>query len=248
MNMKKTALSTSILLAMGGAVSQSANASLVVGTTLNIGAGSFFTMEPTPVGPVTVNILGGLHGGVRIGVAQGAAGGHPSHGGAAHTSKGRIDQEWDFFGAAGQSITTTGPTVVTDSGATKTLDFSGWAVAWNGIPNINMGGGIQDCGTSTDGICVTNAGADIGGTFDNGTGLATITCSVASCSNSSTYTLSYSANVPQADSSNFGGVLYSLELTGHITAPTSAVPVPAAVWLFGSGLLGLVGVARRKKA
>jgi hypothetical protein len=26
------------------------------------------------------------------------------------------------------------------------------------------------------------------------------------------------------------------------------IPVPAAVWLFGSGLLGLVGVARRKKA
>ena len=28
----------------------------------------------------------------------------------------------------------------------------------------------------------------------------------------------------------------------------SSVPIPAAVWLFGSGLLGLVGVARRKKA
>ena len=28
----------------------------------------------------------------------------------------------------------------------------------------------------------------------------------------------------------------------------TTVPVPAAVWLFGSGLLGLVGVARRKKA
>lgn len=27
----------------------------------------------------------------------------------------------------------------------------------------------------------------------------------------------------------------------------SAVPVPAAVWLFGSGLLGLIGIARRKK-
>ena len=37
------------------------------------------------------------------------------------------------------------------------------------------------------------------------------------------------------------------ELT--ITSYTpSAIPVPAAVWLFGSGLLGLVGVARRKKA
>ncbi len=27
-----------------------------------------------------------------------------------------------------------------------------------------------------------------------------------------------------------------------------AVPVPAAVWLFGSGLIGLIGVARRKKS
>jgi len=28
----------------------------------------------------------------------------------------------------------------------------------------------------------------------------------------------------------------------------SAVPVPAAVWLFGTGFLGLIGVARRKAA
>lgn len=32
------------------------------------------------------------------------------------------------------------------------------------------------------------------------------------------------------------------------TLSYSAVPVPAAVWLFGSGLLGLVGVARRRAA
>jgi hypothetical protein len=30
--------------------------------------------------------------------------------------------------------------------------------------------------------------------------------------------------------------------------PPTVIPVPAAVWLFGSGLLGLVGVARRKKS
>jgi hypothetical protein len=29
---------------------------------------------------------------------------------------------------------------------------------------------------------------------------------------------------------------------------TAVVPVPAAVWLFGSGLLGMAGIARRKKA
>ena len=30
--------------------------------------------------------------------------------------------------------------------------------------------------------------------------------------------------------------------------PVSAVPVPAAVWLFGSGLIGLVAVARCKQS
>lgn len=33
-----------------------------------------------------------------------------------------------------------------------------------------------------------------------------------------------------------------------VTVDVSAVPVPAAAWLFGSGLIGLVGMARRKKA
>ena len=41
----------------------------------------------------------------------------------------------------------------------------------------------------------------------------------------------------QQDSSYTGGMFVEL----------SAVPVPAAVWLFGSGLLGLIGVARRNK-
>ena len=31
-------------------------------------------------------------------------------------------------------------------------------------------------------------------------------------------------------------------------AEVSAIPIPAAAWLFGSGLLSLVGIARRKKA
>ena len=34
----------------------------------------------------------------------------------------------------------------------------------------------------------------------------------------------------------------------NIAVTPSAIPVPAAVWLFGSGLLGLVGVARRRKS
>ena len=34
---------------------------------------------------------------------------------------------------------------------------------------------------------------------------------------------------------------------GGTLTPVSAIPVPAAVWLFGSGLVGLAGVARRRK-
>jgi hypothetical protein len=34
----------------------------------------------------------------------------------------------------------------------------------------------------------------------------------------------------------------------NVSVTVEAVPVPAAVWLFGSGLIGLIGIARRKKA
>ena len=33
-----------------------------------------------------------------------------------------------------------------------------------------------------------------------------------------------------------------------LTIQTTTVPIPAAVWLFGSGLLGFIGIARQKKA
>ena len=36
--------------------------------------------------------------------------------------------------------------------------------------------------------------------------------------------------------------------SGDLAFELNAVPIPAAVWLFGSGLIGLIGIARRKKA
>lgn len=38
------------------------------------------------------------------------------------------------------------------------------------------------------------------------------------------------------------------DFTSVMTMQISQVPLPAAVWFFGSGLLGLVGMARRRKA
>ena len=50
--------------------------------------------------------------------------------------------------------------------------------------------------------------------------------------------------VPRTDNES-----WATEVRTYATfTPAAAVPVPAAVWLFGSGLLGLIGIARRKKA
>ena len=43
----------------------------------------------------------------------------------------------------------------------------------------------------------------------------------------------------------FAGTPYSEVYTVNVTGPV--VPIPAAAWLFGSGLIGLVGVARRRR-
>lgn len=40
----------------------------------------------------------------------------------------------------------------------------------------------------------------------------------------------------------------TMQGTYPILQTVSAVPVPAAAWLFGSGLIGLIGVARRRKS
>ncbi len=36
--------------------------------------------------------------------------------------------------------------------------------------------------------------------------------------------------------------------TGNCSVAVNPVPVPAAIWLFGSGLVGLIGISRRKKS
>jgi hypothetical protein len=57
-----------------------------------------------------------------------------------------------------------------------------------------------------------------------------------------TSVVSIGANAYQVSFDNAGTLV---QVDVRIVAPP--VPVPAAVWLFGSGLLGLVGIARRKK-
>ena len=66
---------------------------------------------------------------------------------------------------------------------------------------------------------------------------------IASGSATITDTFMFSPNIPYST-----GVVFGTGANGNAAIAVSAVPVPAAVWLFGSGLIGLVGVARRKTA
>jgi hypothetical protein len=82
------------------------------------------------------------------------------------------------------------------------------------------------------------------GDIDMGQGADAIVTCGNTCEVGDSFTLDYNAVVP---SGSFIGVAYQFHITGTIGEQT-VIPIPAAVWLFGSGLLGLVGVARRRKA
>lgn len=50
------------------------------------------------------------------------------------------------------------------------------------------------------------------------------------------------------DNGPFDGFNANFDITSITIVDPAPVPVPAAVWLFGSGLIGLAGIARRRKA
>ncbi len=136
-------------------------------------------------------------------------------------SAGQIDELVTSFGNTVAHETTSSVNLFNDLGATKELDFTGWNMSWNGSL-ISLSGDAAN--------------------FSVDTGLATITCATTACANGDSYILNYAAHIPIGDPSGLGGFAYTLYLEGTI----SAVPVPAAVWLFGSGLFALMGFARRR--
>ena len=226
MKIKNMVINT-VMVSSLGVVSMNADAALTTGTLLSINAGQFTcTLGPSCDGPY-LGVTGSwmaldIYGDGVIDPVDQAPLIPGTDGGiilGQTQMPGEID-DWTYLAVTGNGHYTTSPiNVVNDMGATKELDFSGWNYQFNGF-----GGPVGD---------VDNFGDSL---------LATISCETAACAHGEAFTLEYTAHIPVGDPVGFGGVLYGLHLEGTI----SAVPVPAAVWLFGSGLIGLAGFARKK--
>ena len=50
------------------------------------------------------------------------------------------------------------------------------------------------------------------------------------------------------DEGNIDGETVGADIDAIAAISTTVIPIPASVWLFGSGLIGLIGIARRKKS
>ena len=104
-------------------------------------------------------------------------------------------------------------------------------------PHIDVTGSYTGCGSSPPNYCLTNTGP-----FSN------LQSSIYwSATESFVYNTAWFFDMNtgyQLDSYGKSNSLYAWAVQ---SGDVSAVPVPAAVWLFSSGLIGLIGVARIKK-
>jgi len=173
--------------------------------------GSYFAMDFDNDGAFIGNEKTGIEKseGVRLNDLQPASG---SHSGLPDGSEfPSIDMPWAFFGNTGMHQTTTPIGIANGNDGTgdntASLDFSGWGVTWNGIPDIPLGGDSAN--------------------FPSDTGVAVLTCS-SYCILGDDFTLDYFAHVPIGDASGFGGVYYTLHLEGTI-APHTPIPPTKSV-------------------
>ena len=133
-----------------------------------------------------------------------------------------------FLGETGSWYFDIAPTGSTESG----LNMSGWDWAWNGTYSTNLGGlAWQPTNCAALGCS--------GYIFQNGVGRLQWDGVYGHA-----YTLDTTSTVPNGDPSGFGKVKFYTHLEGTVTA----VPEPAPVWLFGSALLVMLGIAKRRQA
>lgn len=166
---------TAITAFLLGTVAVNVQAELSAGDTLHFTSGSKVSMEVSPGFWVDSAIE--ANRGLVIGTAQ------PNN---------KIDKSFRLFDQP-TTHKSNGPVkVIGKDGAKAMLDFSSWAMDWQGnVIALNKGG-----------------------TNEQGAGVALVSCE-NNCSKGESFTLDYSATMP-SDANELGGLAYRLHMTGTI--------------------------------
>jgi hypothetical protein len=219
---KKTAVSVAIASALGLGAG-AANADAI--TSMTITSGSFFMSDGITPARVPFSFIG-----PNTDLVGGYINGNVSSPTADPNAIGRFiffNSVVNTFTAATSNIggIAGGPVPTGDiTGGVMTMDLSSFFANWNGT-DFNQGSATA----STDFVPTAGvpAPADVAGS---------VSCVGTECTFTNLEWQSLIVGGP------FNGKTGTWTLSGTATI----VPVPAAVWLFGSGLLGLVGIARRR--
>jgi hypothetical protein len=231
-SIKQTALNVAVASALGLGAVGAAHAAAI--TSITITGGSFHNSQSTPnrvpftfFGPNTDLVSGYL----------GAPGGN---GISSFTQNPNSIGGFDHFGApvnlytAASSFGDLSPAGILPGGpvptgditnGVMTMDLSSWFANWNG-QDFNQGS--------------ATASTDFVPTDVYGTAPADVAGSVSCVGTICTF-----ENL-EWQSLWVGGATNGATGTWTLSGTATIVPVPAAVWLFGSGLLGLAGMARRR--
>ncbi len=172
------------------------------------------------------------------------------------------DIQWSVFANSAGSTLTSNPerykngfmVTVNDGEENPTVDrsiasnFSGIQAKVEGAmsPALNnaMTGTVAD-NNAIYGDLANGLYAGVADVYGNNI-LDTFPVNVAAASNESMYFWAFESTFAGGEDTKFAG-RWTLDLASN-TVSYSAVPVPAAVWLLASGLLGLGAVSRRRKA
>lgn len=164
-------------------------------------------------------------------------------------------------GASGQArIVTTAVTTTVTTPTFSQANVSAGAIRANtlgGVLNTTYGcASASSCAVTDGGAGGFGGGPNWGTTIGGTTGTLQTAGSIGTLLNFFYFASNGTSGFTQANgktvfANSLGRATWSLDGSGNLAyslagAP-SEVPVPAAAWLLGSGLFGLVGVARRRK-